>query len=184
MTDEYHTFDRQTDRQTEKKIRFSSIELLKIFAIVLIAISHTTQSLDTGSAFSSKEILCGYPQSLVTKDIQQFILSCFRYFGCIGNEIFWVCSAWFLVDNSKVNKKKIVDMLADIWTISIVILLIYVFILHGSIQQFHIREFLFPSTYSLNWYLTCYMLMYAFHPILNMFVNNFLKKGCCDILLY
>ena len=42
--------------------------------------------------------------SKANADLQYFVTELFRNLIQIGNEIFLVCSAWFLIDNNVVNK--------------------------------------------------------------------------------
>ena len=106
------------------KERNSSIEILKIIAIVLIITNHAIQTLGAnGNLYVPFE---GYGIDLngVTSNIQFLIISMMRYSGIIGNTVFFVCSAWFLLDNATVSKKKILLLLADMWFISFIILVI------------------------------------------------------------
>lgn len=48
---------------------------------------------------------------------------------------------------------------------------------------------LFPITFANNWYITCYLLLYAIHPTLNMIINQLtqrqhLKYNCAFFILY
>lgn len=94
--------------------RDSGIELLKILAIFIIVIGHVVQTLGTNPEIT------GYPAgtfidlSKATMNIDVFILQNMRYLGLIGNAIFFICSAWFLCDDYKVSKKKIISMCVDI----------------------------------------------------------------------
>lgn len=95
----------------EKAERMSGIELLKIFAILLIVISHVVQTLTSKSVvFSSDYVI---DANKATTSAICFLLALFRYCGQAGNYIFFVCSAWFLIESKKVKAKKIAGMLAD-----------------------------------------------------------------------
>lgn len=62
-------------------------------------------------------------------------------------------------------------MVIEIWVVSIVIFIITYIILHGNISIGIIISSLFPTTFGNNWYMTCYLLFYPIHPILNSIVN-------------
>ena len=98
-----------------------------------------------------------------------------RYSGSFGNTIFFVCSAWFLIDSNSASKKKIMLMIADIWIVSIIILII-VYIYRNGLNVSLILKSLFPTTFSNNWYLTCYLIFYAIHPFLNRLIKSMNQK--------
>lgn len=165
--------------------RNSAIELLKISAMVLIVISHVLQTLSypNGNVLP-QEYVVNLHQS--TMKPQQFILSLLRYTGVLGNLIFFVSSAWFLVDKKTVNKKKLFQMLTDIWAVSVLILVCVFCLRRGDIPLRTIYWQFFPTTYQNNWYMTCYILLYAIHPFLNTIIFNMKQRThlrCVLILL-
>ena len=87
------------------KQRNSSIEFLKIVGIILIVTSHVVQTLHQSNAYVT---ISDYILDILspTTDIQRLFLALLRYSGALGNSIFFVSSAWFLLDNDKVNTKK------------------------------------------------------------------------------
>jgi len=105
------------------KERNSSVELLKILAIIIIVINHVTMSINR-----VPEI--GINVGTASDDISNVLLTIFRHFGAVGNAIFMVCSSWFLIDNNTVNGKKVSRLIVEVWVISIAIL--GVFLLAGQ----------------------------------------------------
>lgn len=71
--------------------RNSSIELLKIVAVFLIVLSH---SLPVNNSEAEWYINI----KSATSNVSYISMLFFSYCGQIGNEIFFICSAWFLVD--------------------------------------------------------------------------------------
>lgn len=110
--------------------------------------------------------------SKATTDINTIILLLFRYFGAWGNSIFFICSAWFLLRSSSFNKKKWFFMLVEIWSVSVLILTITYPILHGGISTKIIIKSFFPTLFANNWYMTCYLLFYPIHPLLNVVIKR------------
>ena len=165
------------------KQRNSSIEAFKIFAIVLIVISHVVQTLESnGNGFIS---FSGYGISLseATTDNQQLTVALLRYSGILGNTIFFVCSAWFLLDSTIVRKQKILHMFADMWTVSVVILLIVLALKKGKLNGSLILRSLLPATMENNWYVNCYILFYAIHPMLNRLIHSLSKRTMLRVTL-
>lgn len=155
----------------DKLSRNSSIELLKIFAIFIIVISHVVKSLyDYNPYIDYKGFMLDMTHA--TASPQQLILTMLSYCGVIGNTIFFISSAWFLLDSKRVNSRKWFFMLVEIWTISICILLITYVARAGQISMKIIMECLMPTTFSTNWYMTCYLLFYPIHTILNKIIEG------------
>lgn len=155
--------------------RHSGVELLKILGMLCIVAGHVAQTLSVPNGYISyNDYLVDLNMS--NADWQYIILAFFRYGGAFGNTIFFVCSAWFLLDSRKLNKQKILQMAADIWTISMVILLV-MFSLRGPEMSVSLMiKSVFPTFFSNNWYLTCYLLFYAVHPFLNFMIEGMTQK--------
>ena len=132
------------------KIRNSGIELLKIFAIFIIVSSHVVQTL----SYQKTNGKLVFDLTMAGQGIIISIISALRYNGMIGNSIFFTCSAWFLIDSHKTNKKKILNIILDVWIISVIVLAVTYTISHGNIGIFEIIKNLFPVTYQTNWYIT------------------------------
>lgn len=158
-----------------KQARNSSIELLKIVAIFLIVISHVSQTLIDKNAYVSwNDYLI---PTTATLDISNLIVLIFRYFGPFGNAIFFICSAWFLIENDRVSTRKILKLILDIWVISVIICFMVLIQREGNINfKLIIRQFL-PTTFANNWYMTCYLLFYPIHGLLNKIMKGFDQKG-------
>ena len=157
---------------------------MKIVAIVLIVISHVVQTLTSENPYMSYQ---GYVLDIAcaTKSIQCFTLVCFRAFGALGNSLFFVCSAWFLLESASYRKEKIFSMLCEIWSVSIIVLLITYRLIPQKMSTTIFIRSLFPTTFSNNWYMTCYMIFYAIHPVLNKIIQemNQIQLFRCSIIL-
>lgn len=102
------------------KLHNVGIDLLKVIAIVLIIISHVGQTL---CLEPSIPVNGSYYINLnnSTNNSSLFILSLLRGAGALGNNIFFVCSAYFLIDSKRVKKEKVISLLSDVWFISAII---------------------------------------------------------------
>lgn len=163
----------------KKAERNSSIELLKIAAMVLIVLSH---AMPAGNARTAGHIM---DLSQATADIQRLIIVLYKYGGKLGNLIFIVCSAWFLLESNRTNLKKIFYILADCFVISVLFLVFflccgYKLPVSECIQQF------FPTWMEFNWFIGCYLLLYLIHPALNRVLDGMDKKSLLlsDIFLF
>ena len=132
--------------------RNSSFELMKIFAIICIVFCHSVPT---------ERVEYHY----ATDNPWLFLIIIFREMGSIGNAIFMVASTWFLVDNDSVNLQKLKQMIADNQLISLLFLGFMWFIYDISIKT-AIKQ-IFPFLFSTLWYITCYVLYYCLHGIIN-----------------
>lgn len=158
----------------KSRMRDSGVELLKIIAIILIVISHVVLTLTTEYeyiSYSDYLLDCTH----ATTNITILLLAVMRHFGALGNWIFFVASAWFLLDSAKASGKKIMEMLLDIWVISVLILGMTLLI-RGEVSGKLFGFSLFPTLFANNWYLTCYLLFYPIHPYLNRLISAMTQK--------
>lgn len=150
--------------------RDSSIELLKIIAIFCIILSHTEQTLDA--------VMGGLPDA--TWNIQVLILKVLRTGGVFGNLTFWVISSWFLLERDKTDFHKIIHIIIEIWMISMITLAITYPFFSISLEL----SYFFPISFQNNWYLTCYLMVYAIHGWLNRIIEGMTKKTLFRCVLF
>lgn len=156
-------------------MRNSGIELVKIIGMILIVISHMTQTLCTPVTVIPDESYI-VDLSAPTVNIQYLVLSILGYGGTIGNMLFFISSAWFLVDSKKVDKEKWFFMLVEMYTISFVILILAYIFRSGDVDSGLIRISLLPISYSFNWYVVCYLLFYPTHVYWNTIIESIGQK--------
>lgn len=151
--------------------RNSSIELLKILSMLGIVVFHVNMSLGVS------QIIPPYHSTHEALQPVNLTLQAISHFGVIANVIFWVCSCWFLVSDDRMSVRKVFYTLADVWVISMLVFMISgCFIGFSSLKNVLICSVL-PTLLSNNWYITCYLIMYAMHPLLNKIINGFDKRG-------
>lgn len=164
-------------RETTILNRNSSIELLKIFGLIVIVLGHVVQTI--GTVFNEYVPFSDYYVNLrvATDQPQYLILSMLRYCGGFGNTLFFVCSAWFFLDNNRVVKKRIFTLIMDIWMVSVLILVIVLALGHRKLINSLVLMSIFPTTFENNWYLSCYLIFYAIHPLLNKIITSLSQKS-------
>lgn len=161
--------------------RNSSIELLRLVAMLMIVIGHTTS---TVGGIADSIILSDYTIDLRnnTTEIWRFILILFEYFGSIGNAIFIVISSWFLTNSKKINYIKIVRMIVDVSIFSGIIM--FMFILCGyKLPLVYMIKTMFSVTLSNYWFITCYILIYIIHPWINYIINSMTQRTLLKTVL-
>lgn len=150
--------------------RLSNIDLIKIFAIFIIIISHIIPF--NYANFGDEYININF----ATDELVQIVIQFFRYLGQIGNTIFIISSSWFLLEKTTINKKKVIYILLDCWFISILILIIFIFRKYNLNFKIIIKNLL-PTTFGNNWFIANYLIFYLIAPFLNKIINNCEKKN-------
>lgn len=150
--------------------RHSGIELLKILSIFLIVLSHSIQTLSESNETWTIDLSIG------STNISYIILMIFRYSGVLGNTIFFICSAWFLVDKQRTNYEKLIRIVVDAFIISIMWLVPIAIWKQGKIgTKLWISSF-FPIYMNNNWYVTSYILFCLIFPFLNLIIRHINRR--------
>lgn len=152
--------------------RNSSVELLKIISIFMIIISHSTQTVGTTEDILGNVMIYAIDYGRTSTDIGRVLLIMFRHFGAIGNAMFMVCSSWFLIEMNHVNMQKLLNMILNVWCISVIMCGLYVGV--GGVRPdiVLIIKSMLPTFFNNNWYITCYLIVYSAHGILNVLINH------------
>ncbi len=157
--------------------RNSSIELLKLIAMFMIVVFHVNMSLEGSNAISPFH---GTDSQLTSTN---FILQMIKYLGAIGNVVFWICSCWFLTSDNRMSCRKVFYVIADVWVISMLFLIPSMRYLGFSAIKGNILTCVFPTLFANNWYVTCYLLAFAIHPLLNRIIDGFDKQSYLRFVL-
>lgn len=156
----------------EKQVRNSSIELLKVVAIAIIVFSH---AMPVPNGFITFQDDFAMPLEMATANVQRLLILLMKYGGQFGNDIFIICSAWFLLDSKRTNISKVIYMIGDCFLISVLFLLIFL----GMGYHLSAKEILmqvFPVLTSANWFVTCYIIVYLIHRALNIVIYKLRQK--------
>jgi surface polysaccharide O-acyltransferase-like enzyme len=169
-------------KNLERSRRQSGIELLKLIAIILVVLSHSVPFYGDPSATGYVDL------NSATDNLWDFILIVLRYMGQLGNVLFVVSSAYFLVDKNKVKVEKILQIVSDSLFISVAIMI--GFILSGcELGPKIIIKQIFPITFQNMWFVGCYLILYSVSPFLNKIIHNthqktLLRLIICMLVLY
>lgn len=143
--------------------RQSNLELLRIFAMLLIVIHHF--SVHGGFYFSTDTIT-------LNRLWMQFI----QLGGKVGVNIFVLITGYFLVSSPAIKISKAFKLWIQLFTYSVLIYLI--FLAFGN-EPFQIKDLLrhfFPVSYSEWWFASSYFVLYLLSPYLNKLINLLDKK--------
>lgn len=157
------------------KKRESGLELVKIWAIFIIIISHVAQTMINSPVY--QENLSEY--LLITKGATdsfiKFILICFTYFGYFGVDIFVESSSWYLCEKDEVSIKKISQMIINVLFVSLMFLFVYICNRERIALELVLKSIL-PIFFFNNWFVSCYLLLYILHPVFNIILRNISRK--------
>lgn len=148
-----------------KAKRNSSFELVKVLAVVMIVFSHA-MPYEYEVVHQSAVNL-----SASTTNVQYFLAGMIHNLGQIGNIVFVISSAWFLLESKRASKEKVFQILLDCFVISVFFLAVFLgagYPLTGS----QILRQLLPTTFENNWFIPCYLLFYLVHPYLNKILRE------------
>lgn len=146
------------------KNRNSNIELLRIVSIIMIVVGHYCYH-GVGIDVVSKMPL----------GINRFLLEILNI-GNLGSVLFVIISGYFLIQSKKVKLKKICQIVFQVFFYSFFIYLILVI---ANLEHFSFKNVLlstFPFTFKLYWFSSAYLILYIFHPYINLLLNSFTRK--------
>lgn len=161
-----------TENQNQLKVRDSSIELLRIVAMIMIVFHHFA-------------VHGGFQWGTASVPLTRFWYNFIFMGGKIGVNVFVIISGYYLINNDKefLNFKRIVKFLAQLIFYSIVIFLVGGLI---GVSDLSIGSFLrncFPVTFNEWWFASTYFVLYLLHPFLNKVLRNIDKPLYQKILL-
>lgn len=160
-----------------KNMRNSSVELLKLLACVIIIFSH---SFPRGSAADTVPYLIDPSQA--TANIQYFGIIVVKYLGQVGNAIFIVSSAYFLLRSHTVKTDKVLDIIRDSFLISVLFLFAMLMAGFRFPVSTMVKQFI-PITMNTNWFVGCYALYYLIHPAINTAIRSLSQKQHLSVCL-
>lgn len=159
----------------EKPARNAGIDLLKLVAMLLVVVFHCVQTLGGLHPKLDVDQSAFLDANIATLDPLNIVLVFLWGLGALGNILFLLCSIWFLTSSKTTKYQKIFQLLLDTFFISILFLAGY--LIGGSDLSFkEILGCLLPTCFANNWFVTCYLLLYLIHPLLNMALEHMSKR--------
>ncbi|MGF7012209.1 surface polysaccharide O-acyltransferase-like enzyme [Lachnospiraceae bacterium PF1-22] len=148
---------------SKSKSRQSSIELLRIVAMIMIIAHHL--SVHSGFDFSSEPL-----------SLNHFWILLLEMGGKIGVNIFILISGYFLITTTSLKIDKVLKLWMQIFTYSFFIF--FIFLILGS-TPFNLKELitnLLPITFSQWWFASTYFVLYIISPYINRLLLSLSKK--------
>lgn len=158
------------DNISSSKVRNSSVELLRIIAMIIIIMHHF-------GVHGVFHVLDKSHNILIVDNLSWQIIftQIVSWGGDVGNSIFILITGYFMI-NKNVNYKKIILLFFSIFLYSWVIEILYFGLLDMPyFVKMIIRESI-PIYFGNNWFVSCYIVFSFFIPFINKFLNNISKK--------
>ncbi len=142
--------------ENKTKVRNSNIELLRVFAMILIILHH--YALHGG--------LIEIERAGINKAIGAIIL----IGGKIGVNLFVLITGYFLIE-SKLKVKKILKLIGQVLFYTVSFFIIGT-IINGNYSFEEIKKSFLPITFNTYWFITAYIGIYVLSPFINKFVKS------------
>ena len=150
----------------QDKARNSNMELLRIFSMIIIVLSHYV-----------------YHGGLLDQEFSgnQIFAQLLKMGGKLGVTCFVFISAYYLIE-SKFKSKNIFKLIFQI-SFYAVILIIAKFVITGNISGTEGVKSIFASIYNVYWFPTAYIGMYLIFPLINIIINKY-DRACLRLVLF
>lgn len=161
-----------------KKVRLGGLDLLRVFAMLLITLSHIVPSI-TSSYYSG-----------INTEIMFLVDVTLRATGQWGNILFIVISFWFLLDSKRFKTSKLLALIIN--TVVCLWLGIAIAFIHDSFTGDKIapwgfsdwKRIFFPISSEWYWFLAIYSIIYIVHPLLNKAIESMNQKTHFALALF
>lgn len=155
---------------SSKRARNSSIELLRIIAMLFIVMSHSS-------------VHGNFPNDDSLVAVNNYFLD-WLVLGNLGADIFVMISGYFLCAKG-FRTQSVIRLLTQVWFFSYLCLVIYIFA--GNIVSLkELISSIFPTIFGQYWFFTAYIALLVFTPYINAFINSVSRKqllSCLSIML-
>lgn len=153
------------------KARNSNIELLRLICIFIIILHHLV-------LYSNIDIVNSY-------SINTFFYSLFMVGGKLGANCFFAITSYYLVlkSSKQINKNKIIKTHNIMLFYSVLFLILGVVLKIRSISTIDVLEGIFPLAYNSYWFVSSYILLLLFSPLLNIVIERINQSEFKKVLI-
>lgn len=149
------------------KKRNANFELLRIVAMLMIIPLHY-------NSHAGVLLELGVPATKV-----QLFATLLESFCITGLNTYVFLSGYFL-SQSKIRPSRILQLIAQVYfytiVISVAMIAVGTFVVHSGNSVFKTVQYLFPISSEHYWFVTAYLIMYVFAPIMNAAVETLSRK--------
>ena len=156
--------------------RNSSIEVLRIIAMLLIVQSHF--------AVHGYMTAVGGDLASIGNSLNRFLITLITT-GNIGNGLFMIITGYYLSLSSSYNLRRILRVVIQVLTYSLLCYFFFTLVLGVSSFSFAgLFSAATPLMHDTYWYFSSYILVYIFHPYINAIINNINRKELGLLILF
>ena len=156
---------------TNKGMRNSSIELLRIISMVMIVACH----------FATHS---GFTYNSHTLSIPRFWLSFIEMGGKVGVDVFILISGYFLITDKRLfNLKRLLKFWGQVFFYSAGIYCVFSAIGVIKFSPLAFVQSLLPVTFSTWWFAAIYFVLYLIHPFINILLHKLDKSTYQKMLI-
>lgn len=148
----------------EKVQRNSSIELLRIIAILLVFMFHFMMHANSDTVVGGEFT------------INQLIAFILGSWGTVANCIFFSISAYFLIEKKSIEIHKCIALFLKVSVIGTILYLVYRLKIVGGIEFSAVFKTMFGIFTYQYWFLSAYFVLMFIYPMLNEFIHRSSKK--------
>lgn len=157
-----------------KKKRNANFELLRIIAMLMILVLHYN---------SHADVLL---QLGVPADSVNIVATILEGFCITGLNVYVFLSGYFL-SCSKIRPGKLLQLICQVYfytiLISVAMMLVGTYVVHTNDSIFKLVQYLFPISSEHYWFVTAYVIMYVFAPVMNAAVDTLSRKQIKYVIL-
>lgn len=144
----------------KEKVRNSNLEIFRIVSMILIIMHHyVVHGQFVWGDISSNKI----------------ILEILSLGGKLGVNCFVLITGYFMIQ-TKTNLKKLLKIILEVWFYSVGIFIVAILTQTVDLNIKQMIKFVFPVTFSVNWFATVYIVLYMVIPYINILINSLNKK--------
>lgn len=159
----------------EHNLRNSSLELLRLIAIVAIIGHHFMVHGVFAPDILTKEVIKSSFDYSIAFD------SLFIFGGTFGNSCFLLITGYFMIKKA-VNWKRMLLLIITMYFYYWVILLLFGSFNLANITWKYIVKAVAPFLFGANWFVCCYIVFSLFIPYINLFLTSLTKRQYCVFL--
>ena len=153
-----------------RKQRNSNLELLRIISMILIIFHHFVVHGMFGT-------------DIALTNFNTYILLFMVMFGKLGVVIFILISAYFMIE-TKITLRKFLVLGGEVYFYSFLFLAIGIILLTpSSISVEILGQSLLPISHSGYWFITCYIILILFSPLMNKGIKSLSEKMLLKVIL-
>ena len=156
------------------QVRESKFELLRVLSMLMIIFQHAMERSIPDWGMLKGDFSFNY-----------CVAATMSIWGQLGVMLFVMISSWFMVDKQGIRMKKVIDLVLEVVTVCVSMLIVFAIVYPDSLNvRLIIKELLTP-TYKQYWFITTFLVFYLIMPLLQKLVSvlsDIALRNTCVVL--